>query len=174
MPLDQRRIFNFGALGYLKLRARLEGLRWLMSYKLAPYMLDTITEQVVPIHKHNTLFWIPSTLGTQTVTMKRTKKAAVKLSDRTPVTYLLSALCQSSRHGKAFVGLSTTNKAPSPPNWNTKDYKSVAFLSIFRMPSPLHKRKAPLLKIFWRRFCPMHCFIGLLFHTTQQINKSNQ
>jgi len=27
-----------------------------MSYKLAPYMLDTITEQVVPIHKHNTLF----------------------------------------------------------------------------------------------------------------------
>jgi len=34
-----------------------------------------------------------------------------------------------------------------------KHYKSVEFLSIFRMSSPPHKRKAPLLKTFWRRFC---------------------
>jgi len=34
-----------------------------------------------------------------------------------------------------------------------KHYKSVDFLSIFKMPSFLHKRKACLLKTFWRRFC---------------------
>jgi len=40
-----------------------------------------------------------------------------------------------------------------------KHYKSAEFLSIFRILSPLHKRKshpqkrkAPLLKTFWRRF----------------------
>jgi len=33
-----------------------------------------------------------------------------------------------------------------------KHYKSVEFLPNFRMSSPLHKRKVPLLKIFWRRF----------------------
>jgi len=33
-----------------------------------------------------------------------------------------------------------------------KHYKSKEILSIFRMSSLLHKRKAPLLKTFWRRF----------------------
>ena len=70
----QTRIFIFGALGYLKLGSLLEGLRRLMLYKLALYVLDTITEQVVPNHKHNTLFWIPSTLGTQTVTRDERKR----------------------------------------------------------------------------------------------------
>ena len=118
----QKQIFIFGALGYLKLGALLEGLRRLMSYKLAPYMLNTITEQVVPIHKHNTLSWIPWTLGTKTVTMKRTKKAAVKLSDHTPMTYLLCALCQSRRHGEALVGLAPPKQSSEPPQietWNT-------------------------------------------------------
>jgi len=60
----------------------------------------------------------------------------------------------------SFGGLSPPNKAPSPPNWNMKRYKPVEFLSIFRMSShPAQtqtlpqKRKAPLLKSFWRRFC---------------------
>jgi len=50
-----------------------------------------------------------------------------------------------------FGGLSPPNKAPSPPNWNREQYKSVEFLSIFRMSSHpaqmqshLQKRKAPL------------------------------
>jgi len=34
-----------------------------------------------------------------------------------------------------------------------KHFKSVQILSNFRMSSPLHKRKEPLLKTFWRRFC---------------------
>jgi len=51
-----RRIFIFGALGYLELGALLEGLRRLMSYKLALHVLVTFTEQVVVlIHKHITL-----------------------------------------------------------------------------------------------------------------------
>jgi len=53
---SQRRIFIFGALGYFKLRALLEGLRPLMSYKLAQCVLAAFTEQVVPIPKHITLF----------------------------------------------------------------------------------------------------------------------
>jgi len=31
-----------------------------MSYKLALHVLVTFTEQVLPIHEHITLFWIPS------------------------------------------------------------------------------------------------------------------
>jgi len=69
----QRRIFNFGALGYFKLGALLEGLRRLMSYKLALHVLVTCTEEVVPKHKHITLFWMPSISGTKTVTMMLTK-----------------------------------------------------------------------------------------------------
>ena len=72
----QRRIFIFGALGYLKL-ALLEGLRRLV--------LTTLTEQVVPIHNHIALFWIPSIPGTKTVIMKSTKKPRVNLSDNTPI-----------------------------------------------------------------------------------------
>jgi len=86
----QRRIFIFGALGYFKLGALLEGLRRLMSYKLALHVLVTFTEEVAR-HKHITSFWIPSIAGTNTVTMKLTKKAVVKLSDHTPITYLLSS-----------------------------------------------------------------------------------
>jgi len=46
-----------------------------------------------------------------------------------------------------FGGINAPNKAPSP-----KNYKSVQFYQIFKCQSPLHKRKAPLLKTFWRRF----------------------
>jgi len=46
----QRRIFIFGAQGYFKSGALLEGLRRLISYKLALHV------QVFPIHKHITLF----------------------------------------------------------------------------------------------------------------------
>jgi len=70
----QRRIFIFGALGYFKLVSLLEGLRRLMSYKLALCVVVTFIEQVVPIHKHITLFWIPSISGTKTVTVTRTKR----------------------------------------------------------------------------------------------------
>jgi len=52
----QRRIFIFGALGYFKLGALLEGSRRLMSYKLALPVLVTFTEQVVPLYKPITLF----------------------------------------------------------------------------------------------------------------------
>jgi len=52
----QGRIFIFGALGYFKLGALLEGLRRLMSCKSALHVLATFTEQVVPIHKRVTLF----------------------------------------------------------------------------------------------------------------------
>jgi len=89
----QGRIFIFGSLGYFQLGALLEGSRRSMSYKLALEVLATFTEQVVPIHKHIILFWIPSISGTKTVIMKLTKKPAVKLSDNTPITYLLSSLC---------------------------------------------------------------------------------
>jgi len=55
----QRQIFIYGALGYFKLEALVEGLRRLMSYKLALLVLVTFTEQVVSIQKHITLLWIP-------------------------------------------------------------------------------------------------------------------
>jgi len=51
----QRQIFIYGALGYFKLEALVEGLRRLMSYKLALLVLVTFTEQVVSIQKHITL-----------------------------------------------------------------------------------------------------------------------
>jgi len=41
---DQRRIFIFGALGFFKLGALQEGLRRLMSYKLALHVLVTFIE----------------------------------------------------------------------------------------------------------------------------------
>jgi len=37
----------------------------MMSYKLALHVLVTFTEQAVPIHKHITLFSIPSISGTK-------------------------------------------------------------------------------------------------------------
>ena len=90
---SQRRIFIFGALGYFKLGALLEGSRRLMSYKLALQVLAIFTEQVVPVQKHIALFWIPSISGTKTVIMYLTKKPAVKLPGNTPITYSLSSLC---------------------------------------------------------------------------------
>ena len=42
---------------------------------------------------------------------------------------------QSHRSG-GFGALIPPNKAPSPPNWNMKYYKSVEFLSSFKMWSP--------------------------------------
>jgi len=51
--------------------------------------------------------------------MKRTKKAAVKLSDHTPMTYLLCALCQSRRHGEALVGLAPPKQSSEPPQIET-------------------------------------------------------
>ena len=66
----------------------------------------------------------------------------------------------SPRGGGAFGGLSPPNKTPSPPNWNTKHYKSVEILSMFRVSSPPAQTQStpaemqrPLLKTFWRRFC---------------------
>ena len=113
---NQRRIFIFGALGYFKLGSLLKGSRRLMSYKLGLHVLATLTEQVVPIHNHITLFWIPSISGTETVIMKLTRKPAVKLSDNTPITYLLSSLCsctvckcQEFALNKAPVLLTTLN-----------------------------------------------------------------
>jgi len=70
IPHYQRRIFIFGALGSFKLGALLEG----MSHTLALHVLVTFTEQVVPIHKHITLFSIPSISGTKTVTITLTKR----------------------------------------------------------------------------------------------------
>jgi len=40
-----------------------------------------------------------------------------------------------------------------------KHYESVEFLLIFTISSPPHKRKAPLLKTFWRRFWVCCLFI---------------
>jgi len=49
---------------------------------------------------------------------------------------------QSRRLGGGFGGLNPPKRSSKPPNSNMKHYKSVEFLS------PLHKRKAPLLKTF--------------------------
>ena len=56
---------------------------------------------------------------------------------------------QSRRHG----GLAPQTKLQDPSNWIMKPYKSVEFLSNFRISSPLNRHKAPLFKTFWRRFC---------------------
>jgi len=72
-------------------------------------MLATFTEQVVPIHNHITFFWISSISGTKTVIMKLTKKPAMKLSDKTPITYLLSFLCNCTVCKGQELAL---NKAP--------------------------------------------------------------
>jgi len=50
-----RGVLLFGALGYFKLGTLLEVLRRLISYKLTLHVLVTLTEKVVPIHKHITL-----------------------------------------------------------------------------------------------------------------------
>jgi len=55
--VSHQAIFIFGALGYFKLGAPLEGLQRLMSYKSALHVLATFTEQVVPIHKYITALY---------------------------------------------------------------------------------------------------------------------
>jgi len=66
----------------------------------------------------------------------------------------------------AFGGLSPKNKALSPPIWNMKHYKSVKIVAIFSVNPPAQtqslpqKRKAHLLKTFWRRFCCTSCTPG--------------
>jgi len=49
--------------------------------------------------------------GTKTVTIKLTKQAAVKLSNHTPITYILSALCSCTVITCQELALS---KAPPP------------------------------------------------------------
>ena len=74
----------------LNCRNRLDGDPQTKSCSTLLHVLVTFTEQVVPIQRHITSSWIPSISGTKTATMKPTKKAAVKLSDHNPITYLLS------------------------------------------------------------------------------------
>jgi len=52
----------------------------------------------------------------------------------------------------ALVGLAPPNKATSPQieTWNTINQWS--FCQFLECQAPPHKRKAPLLKTFWRRF----------------------
>ena len=105
VSLSLWRIFIFGALGYFKLGVLLEGLRRLMSYKSALHVLATFTEKVVPVHTHIALFWIPSISETKLVIIKLTKKAAVKLFDHTPITYLSTSLasCNLKNGFRCFV-----------------------------------------------------------------------
>ena len=44
--------------------------------------------------------------------------------------------CRSPVAMEALVGVAPPNKAPSPPNWKVKHFKSVEFFSIFIMSSP--------------------------------------
>ena len=68
------------------------------------------TEHVFPIHNHITLFWIPSISGTKTVTLNLSLKPAVKLPDNTPITYILSSLCNCTVFKCQELAL---NKAPA-------------------------------------------------------------
>ena len=92
MTADQGRIFIFGALGYFKLGAPLEG----MSYKLAQHLLVTFTGQVVPIHKHVT-FLNSFDIRNKNSHNDTNEKAALKLYDHTPIPYLLSTSLASCK-----------------------------------------------------------------------------
>ena len=50
-----------------------------------------------------------------------------------------------------FGAVIRPNKAPSPPNWNMKYYKSVEFLSFFRMSSPAAQTQSPSIEDFLDR-----------------------
>jgi len=123
---SQKRIFIFGALGYFKFGALLDGLGRLISCKLALHVLVRYTEQFVLIHKHVTSFRISSISGTKTATMEPTKKASVKLSDHTPIIYLLSTSLASwnlKNWFRRFVphimctNITTANSMPSPKTY---------------------------------------------------------
>jgi len=49
---------------------------------------------------------------------------------------LLPAVCSFPWPLGALVTLVPQNKSPIPPNWSTKHYKSVKYLSIYRISSP--------------------------------------
>jgi len=57
---------------------------------------------------------------------------------------------QSRRHGGALAGLAHPNKPPNrlKHDWNMKHYKSVEFLSIFRMSSPPAQTQSPKTENF--------------------------
>ena len=62
--------------------------------------------------------------------------------------------------GRGVAGLSPPRKPQALPNWNMKNHELVEFLSNLNVKPPLHERKAlphkrnaPLLTTFWRRFC---------------------
>jgi len=52
-----------------------------------------------------------------------------------------------------MVGFAPPNKVLSPQNRNMKHYESLDIFSNFQYQAPRHKRKAPLVKTSWRRFC---------------------
>jgi len=139
MARKQRRIFIFRAQGYFKLVALLKGLRRLMSYKLALHVLVSNEHELHSLNKLlqfinvlTTLFSIHSISGTKTVTMKLTKKAAVKLSDHTPITYLLgtSLTSRTSLPGSDEQKLpNCTSKIPNSFK-NAKQAETGQWLSI--------------------------------------------
>jgi len=68
-----------------------------------------------------------------------------------------------------LIGHACTKQSTSRPNLNLKRYKSVEFLSIFQCQAPLHKRKVPLLKTFWLRFCVSLMLNALQNHCCVQV-----
>jgi len=152
MALRQGRIFIFGALGYFKLRSLLESSRRLTSYKSALQALATFTEQVVPIHKNTTLFWIPTISGAETVIMNLTKKPAVRLSDNTPITYLFSSLYNCTVCKSQELAL---NKAPVLLTTRTV---TTCYCSIHsrRSTGLLSAKSLKILSYFLAKVCSAH------------------
>ena len=68
-----------------------------------------------------------------------------------------------------FWGLAPPNKLQASPNWIMKHYKSVKFLSNFRMSSPLNKRTASLLKTLWRWFWSLQLLVHVSSKTLPPI-----
>jgi len=59
---------------------------------------------------------------------------------------IIELLWTRSRHYGGFGAVSPPNKTSSPPNWNMKYYKSVKFLSIFRISSPAAQTYDPSIE----------------------------
>ena len=74
-----------------------------------------------------------------------------------------------------FVGLIPSQKAASPPNWNSKYCKSWKF-SFSQCQAPPHKRNAPLLKTFWQQLWMQPCcwVISILFVWSQKMVLTQQ
>ena len=69
--------------------------------------------------------------------------------------WMQSASDQSRRHGRALVGLAPQHSSNSPKfKYETLHISGV--LPNFAGQVPVHKSKAPLMTIFWRRFCIRH------------------